>query len=32
MVHISENAEKMLKSFFEDKEPKPIRIFLQAGG
>jgi Fe-S cluster assembly iron-binding protein IscA len=32
MVHISENAEKVLKEYFKDKEISPIRIFIQSGG
>ena len=32
MINVSENAEKVLREYFKDKEISPIRIFLQAGG
>jgi hypothetical protein len=32
VVHISEEAEKVLKDYFEGKEITPIRVFLHAGG
>lgn len=32
MVHISEEADKVLKEYFKDKEVSPIRIFLHSGG
>ncbi len=32
MVHVSEEADKVLKEYFKDKEISPIRIFLHSGG
>jgi hypothetical protein len=32
VVHISEEAEKVLKEYFEDKEIAPIRVYLHVGG
>ncbi len=32
MVHVSQEADKVLKEYFKDKEIAPIRIFLHSGG
>ena len=32
LLQITENARDEVAKYFEDKEPKPLRIFLNSGG
>lgn len=32
MVEITEAAQKQLESYFQDKEPSPVRVYLASGG
>lgn len=32
MINLTEAAVKQLKSYFADKEPSPVRVYLASGG
>jgi iron-sulfur cluster assembly protein len=32
MLEVTEEAQKEINSYFEDKDPSPIRIYLESGG